>query len=202
LSRQHVYIACFALHFSLLALVSCRQTLSVMVQGNTVLPHSWDAGLMGAEALASTALGERLKASNLCRQAVAFYTNSAGIETGYGFFAPNVASTHKLVFEIRYPDGRVEYDLPRVGGAATGLRLTLLFDNIARARYELLRETMCKMMAFSVWRHHPGASLIRVVFGLVNPPSIADFERGQKESYEVLFAYDFTFPAPTDRENP
>jgi hypothetical protein len=172
-----------------------------MVQGDTVLPHSWDDGLSRAEALVSTGLGERLRPSNPCRQAVAFYTDSTGIETGYGFFAPNVASTHKLVFEIRYPDGRVEYDLPRVGGAATGLRLTLLFDNIARARYELLRETMCKMMAFSVWRDHPGANLVRVVFGVVNPPSIADFERGEKESYEVLFAYDFTFSAPTAREN-
>jgi hypothetical protein len=171
-----------------------------MAQGDTLLPRSWDAGLGRAETLVSTALGERLKPSSLYRQAVAFYTVSAGIETGYGFFAPNVASSHKLVFEIRYPDGRVEYELPRVGGAATGLRLTLLFDNIARARYELLRETMCKMMAFSVWRDHPGASVIRVVFGLVNPPSITDFERGEKESYEVLFAYDFTFPAPPSRE--
>jgi hypothetical protein len=201
-SHKHVYVACFALHFLLLGLSSFRQTVSALAQGDTILPRSWDAIFERADAMATAALGETLRPANPYRQIIALYKDCAGIETGYGFFAPNVASTHKLVFEIKYPDGRVKYELPHVGDSATGLRLTLLFENIAHVRYELLRETMFKMMAFSVWRDHPGASVVRVVFGFVNPPSIPGFERGEKESYEVLFAYDFTFAAPAAPEKP
>lgn len=148
--------------------------------------------------MAATALGEHLAASNPVREGITGYTYSAGIETGYGFFAPRPSSVRKLVFEIRYADGRAEYELPRVGGSATGLRLTLLFDNIMLIPYEELRVTMLKMMAFSVWREHPEAMAIRAVFGIVTLPSIADFERGKTESYEVVYAYDFHFSSPTE----
>ena len=47
--------------------------------------------------------------------------NIAGIETGYGYFAPNVPGGYRLVFELHYPDGRVEYELPSVSSAAAGL---------------------------------------------------------------------------------
>jgi hypothetical protein len=146
-----------------------------------------------ADAMAAAALGQRLATSNPMRQGVTAYTYIAGIETGYGFFAPSVSISHKLVFEVQYADGRVEYELPRVGGAATGVRLPLLLDNIARTRYDPLRETMLKMMAFSIWREHRDASVIRAVFGFVKLPSITEFERGKEESYEFLYAYDFRF---------
>ncbi len=191
--HKHGYLACFALHFVLIFLVSCYQTLSVVSQSDTILPRSWDSSLRYSEAIAAGAFGQRLGRSNPIRQGITAYTYIAGIETGYGFFAPSVSISHKLVFEVRYADGRVEYELPRVGGAATGVRLPLLLDNIARTRYDPLRETMLKMMAFSIWREHRDASVIRAVFGLVKLPSIAEFERGKEESYEFLYAYDFRF---------
>ena len=60
-------------------------------------------------------------ASNPVRQALATYLHIAGIETGYGYFAPNVPGSYKLVFELHYPDGRVEYELPSVSSAAAGV---------------------------------------------------------------------------------
>jgi hypothetical protein len=192
-SRKHVYIACFILHFLLLLFINVRHGLYDLAQGDTLLPRSWDPALRYADTAAGAALGEQLALSNPLRQGIAVYMHGAGIETGYGFFAPSVSISHKLVFEVRYADGRVEYELPGLGGTATGTRLPLLFDNIARTPYGALRETMLKMMAFSIWRERPDASVIRAVFGFVNLPSISDFERGKKESYEVLFAYDFRF---------
>jgi hypothetical protein len=197
LNRRHLFAAAFLLHFLLIFTVSSRQMFSALADQNTIFPRSWNDPIAGAASALSVALGDYFSFGNLYRQGVACYTNSAGVETGYGFFAPSVASTHKLVFEIRYPDGRVEYELPSVGNSATGLRLTLLFDNIARTRYRPLRETMLKLMAYSVWNEHRDARLIRAVFGAITPPSVQDFERGGTESYEVLFAYDFTFAPET-----
>jgi hypothetical protein len=194
LNRRHVYLACFGLHFILISLASSRQALSVLGQGGTLLPRSWDFGLRRGDEIATAALGEHLSFSNPLRQLIAAYTYSAGIETGYGFFAPSVGAARKLVFEIRYPDHRTEYELPTVGNVATGLRLTLLFENIERIRYEPLREMMFKMMAFSIWREHPEADQIRAVFGLINMPSLSEFENGKETSYEVLYAYDFSPP--------
>jgi hypothetical protein len=147
--------------------------------------------------MTATVLGQNLETSNPFRQVIATYLRGAGIEIGYGFFAPKVAITRKLIFELTYPDGRVEYELPHVGEAATGLRLTLLFESISRLQYEQLRQTIFKTMAFSMWREHPDVKQIRSIFGFVVQPSIADFERGKEASYHVLYAYDFRF-SPDD----
>jgi hypothetical protein len=77
-----------------------------------------------------------------------------------------------------------------------------LLDSIASTRYDPLRETMLKMMAFSIWREHRDASVIRAVFGFVKLPSIADFERGTEESYQFLYAYDFRFAPPLEPVKP
>ena len=66
------------------------------------------------------------------REALNTYVKLAGIETGYGYFAPNVPGGYRLVFELHYPDGRVEYELPSVRSAAAGLRIAGLLDSIGR----------------------------------------------------------------------
>jgi hypothetical protein len=131
--------------------------------------------------------------NNPIRQGIGAYLRGAGIEAGYAYFAPNVPDNYKIVFELRYADGRVDYDLPHVGGAATGLRLSTLIDRIAEERYEPLRATFVKMLAYSIWQDHQDAISIRAVVGYVELPPPDEFERGQKESYHALFAYDFDF---------
>jgi hypothetical protein len=126
----------------------------------------------------------------------------AGIERGDGYFAPNVPAAYKLIFELHYPDGRVEYRLPLVHSAAAGLRLTGLLDEIARTRYDPLREYLVKMLARPVWREHPEASTINAVFGSINLPSVNEFEHGARESYQFLYAYDFSVrDEPAESEN-
>ncbi len=125
------------------------------------------------------------------------YLHGAGIEGGYGFFAPNVPNSYKVVFEVHYEDGRVEYELPQVSDPATGLRLASLLDYIGHTRYAALRELMVKMLAYSVWREHPDAKMIRAVIGFVIQPTAPEFAHGKKESYEFLYAYDFSFHSPS-----
>ena len=140
----------------------------------------------------SAALGQRLAASNLVPQAIATYLHIAGIETGYNYFAPNVPGSYKLVLELHYPDGHAEYELPRVSSAAAGLRLAGLLDKIGRTPYDALREHLVKMVAQSVWREHPEVKTVRAVFGSIKLPGITEFEHGKRESYEFLYAYDFS----------
>jgi hypothetical protein len=44
----------------------------------------------------------------------------------------------------------------------------------------------------SVLRERPDVKKIRAVFGLVNPPSITEFEQGKGESFQPMFSYDFS----------
>jgi hypothetical protein len=191
--KRKIYLACFVVHFVLILLVGSRRAFSILSKGGTLLPSAWSPVLKRGEVITTDALAQNLDASNVLQQAAAAYIRCAGIEIGYGFFAPKVATTRKLVFELSYPDGRLEYELPRVGNESTGLRLTLLFENLSRIQYEPLRQTIFKMMAFAVWQEHPDAERIRTVFGFVVAPRLADVEQGKKESYQVLYAYDFRF---------
>jgi hypothetical protein len=192
LRQKNVCVAWFLLHFLLIFSFSCRDTVGLIAQGPTILPFWFRSFSQKAEAIVSAALGQRLAASNPVRQAFATYLNLAGIETGYGYFAPNVPGAYKLVFELHYPDGRVEYELPTVGGAAAGLRVAGLLDTIGRTPYDALREHLVKMVAQSIWREHPEVNTVRAVFGSIRLPSLTDFEHGKRESYEFLYAYDFS----------
>jgi hypothetical protein len=51
---------------------------------------------------------------------------------------------------------------------------------------------MVKMLAYSTWRENPDVTMIRAVFGSISLPSISEFEHGKRESYEFLYAYDFS----------
>jgi hypothetical protein len=163
-----------------------------VAEGPTILPASFKSFLHKAETAVSVALGQHLAASNAIRQALATYLHLAGIEAGYGYFAPNVPGSYKLVFELHFPDGRVEYELPSVSGEAAGLRVAGLLDSIGRTPYDTLREILVKRLAQSIWRKHPDVQSVRAIFGSVGLPSINEFEHGKRKYYEFLYAYDFT----------
>jgi hypothetical protein len=185
-------LAWFSLHFLLIITFSCRETLWLIARGLTIFPSSFKSFSQKVETAVDAILGQQLAASNPVRQALATYLHIAGIETGYGYFAPNVPGSYKLVFELHYPDGRVEYELPRVNSAAAGFRVAGLLDEIGRTRYDALREHLVKRLAQSIWREHPEVETIRAVFGSITLPSISGFERGKRESYDFLYGYDFS----------
>jgi hypothetical protein len=191
-----IYLAFFVAHLLIILIVCCRDTFYLLGQGYTIVPHFLDPIWQKSEAVMAAALGEQLDVSNPLRQTMAFYTHSAGTYAGYSFFAPNVPSSYKVVFEFHSPDGRVEYDLPEIAADATGLRLGNLLDFIGETRYAGLREAMLRRLAYASWQQHRDANLVRTVFGVVSVPSAADFKNGERESYDVLYAYDFHFSSP------
>ena len=197
--KRHLLVAWLALHLLLIISFSCRETFRVVAEGPTILPVWFKNFSQKALAVFSITLGQKLPASNPVREALNAYVNVAGIETGYGYFAPNVPGGYRLVFELHYANGRVEYELPPVRSAAAGLRIAGLLDNIGRTPYDAMREILVKTLTQSVWRKHPNVKSVRAIFGSIGLPSIREFEEGQRESYEFLYAYDFSNaddPAP------
>ena len=184
-------MAWLASHFFLLLAVSGRDTSWVIARGLSIFPPSFKSVAEKTEGLASGALGSGLSRSNPLRQAIVTYAHCAGIESGYGFFAPNIPDSFALVFEIHHPDGSVDYETPQTGRVAADLRLAGLLDKLGRAEFAPLREGLIKMMARATWREHPDAKMIRGIFGVLKSPGVYDYEQGRKESFEFWYAYDF-----------
>jgi hypothetical protein len=198
LSRRRLYLGWLLLHAFLVLIVSIQQTFWVMAEGYTSLPKFLEKYWWKVEAVSTEALGQTLSLSNPLRQSVSAYINATGIEGGYGFFAPSVPDSYKLVLEMHYSDGRVEYELPHVSDTATGVRLATLLDQIGRTGYDPLREIMIKMLAYAAWQDHPDAIVVRAVFGFVALPKMDDVKQGKTESYHFLYAYDFSFRDQAD----
>ena len=193
----------FAAHFFLVAAVSSRELFWVLSRSRTIFPLSYNSYWKKAENIGSSTLLQNPTTPTPLRQGVATYLHLAGIEAGYGFFAPNVPGACKLVFELHYPGGRTESLVPAVSSDASGLRVATLLDKIGRPQYDAFRESVIKMLASETWREHPDAEMIRAVFGIVTLPTPDEFERGIRQSNEFLYSYDFVFqPAVTKERNP
>jgi hypothetical protein len=192
LGAKRIYAACAGVHFLLLTAVSLGGIFALVAEGPTILPSALDKYARQGEVVTSSVLGKEMAASNPVRRGITTYLHAAGSQAGYTFFAPNVPGYYKLILELDYQDGRVEYDLPHVTGGAAALRLDGLLDRLANPIYEPLREVVVKMLAFSVWREHHDVKKIRAIFGSVTPPGISAFEQGKRESFQPLFSYDFS----------
>ena len=187
----------------MVGVVSCRELFWFLSKSQTILPHSFNSHWEEAEDLGSSILLQDPGAPATLRESVTTYVHLAGIESGYGFFAPNVPGTCKLVFELHYPDGRTESRVPEVSSHASGLRVATVLDKVGRPQYDSLREVITKMLASAVWREHSDATMIRAVFGVVILPTAEEFEHGVRESSEFLYSYDFAFqPAGPKQPNP
>lgn len=197
------YLAGVIFHLLLVLTVSCRATFFVLSKGHTIFPNNLDSSWRKAESVTTAVLGQDLPKSNPLRQGLSSYLNAAGIEAGYGFFAPHVPGAYKLVFELHYHDGRIEYETPRVNTGSAGLHLVSLLDFIGQVEDHVVREGMIKFLVYAAWREHRDVSMIRAVFGTVDFPTAREFERGRRESYQVLYAYDVTFePKPVPQRQP
>ena len=189
---KRIYAACFGIHFYLVSAVCLAGVLSLIAEGSTILPSRVDSYSRKAEIATAWLLGKEAGASNPVRLAIATYLHAAGIQAGYTFFAPNVPSHHRLMLELVYDDGRIEYESPRVRSKAAALRLESLLDRLAEQRYEPVREALVKRLALSVWREHPDVKKIRATFGSVTPPGINEFEQGKTEIFQPMFSFDFS----------
>ncbi|HEV2047406.1 MAG TPA: hypothetical protein VGQ95_12525 [Chthoniobacterales bacterium] len=177
----------------LISLACFRATFSIFAQSATIFPSSLQNIWRRAAEIVTAGVGQHLAPSNPLGNAIVVYLHAVGSEGGYGFFAPEVPDSLTLVFEIHFPDGRVEYDLPSVRSVAAGLRFNGVLEQINATKYEPLRQMILKILTYSVLQRYPNASHIRAIFTVAILPSTREFAAGREISYETLSAYDLTF---------
>ena len=95
-----LYAAWLTVQFLLILSFSCRDTFRVVAEGPTILRVSFKNFSQKAETALSAALGQKLPALNPGREALNTYVQLAGIETGYGYFAPNVPGGYATRFRV------------------------------------------------------------------------------------------------------
>lgn len=194
--EKWIWIAGLGLHFFLVINIALQDFSATLAGGASLLPKGFEPILERTEAVASASLGRRLAVSNPVRQILTTYADCTGIEAGYSYFAPSVPGSGKLVFELHYPDGHVDYDVPVVGGAAGGYRIATFLDHLRAVPYRRLREALLRTLVKSIHREHPDAVLIRAVFGVATLTSAAEYRAGKRISYQALYAYEFRFHSP------
>jgi hypothetical protein len=192
MTSKRIYAAWAGVHFFLITVICLRGIFALVAADTTILPSALNTSARSGEVVLAAVLGKDLAASNPWRLGIATYLHAAGSQAGYGFFAPNIPDYHKLILELYYQDGHIEYDVPHVQGGAAALRLDSLLDRLADPLYEPLREVTVKMLVLSVWQEHSDVKKIRAIFGSVNSANISDFEHGKRESFQPLFSYDFS----------
>ena len=151
--QKGIWTTALGLHLFLVVVISLQDVSSTLIVGH--YPPWFERALARTEAIASSIRGQGLSESNPLRQSLGTYANCSGIEVGYSYFAPIIPGNCKLVFELHYPDGRVEYDLPVVGGSAAGYRVSALLDYLQVIQDPPLREALLRSLAESVRREHP-----------------------------------------------
>jgi len=180
-------------HLFLVLWVCTRNTILLVADRHTALPEWLHQSAKRTVSAIAEAHIRHAGALALLDQVWAAYEHAAGIDTGYGFFAPAVPNASKLVFEITYADGHPEYELPVVSDNAAGLRLSTFLYQLPRVRYEPLRELVMRMVVYSVWQRHPTAKRIRAVVGFVSIPPPTAARDLHVADYQFQYAYDFTF---------
>ena len=190
--RRYCYLAYALFHFTLVGTVCIHETLWLLKGGRIVVAAVPSSFWKELDTTPAAVLGNEGVSRNPWQQTIASYTNAAGTEAGYGYFAPNIPATHALVFECSYSDGRVDYETPAVQGEAAQLRLSTFIEQIGRSDSDRWRRELIRLLARSTWRQHPDAISMRAFFGTITPPTFAEYRGGKTErTFSCLSVYDF-----------
>lgn len=195
-------MAVLALHFLLILAVSLRDGLWQIARGYTVIPVSPGGAWERAHATVEKILREETGERDGVRQVVSAYAHFAGIEAGYGYFAPNIPDSFKLVFELEDKDGHVERDLPLFENTESTLRFSTLLDQIGPLESDGMREILIKLIATRMWQRHPEAVRVRAILGASELPDVREYEAGKRASNRFLYAYDFAVTHETSATPP
>lgn len=123
-----------------------------------------------------------------------------GFDTGYGFFAPNVASDFVLTFEIRDSSGAVvaQQAMPQFRQKESVVRFTSVFnmflDKISKEsaengdEYLQYLDVVIRQIALSVKKDHPGAATVKARLFLYDFPTIAQYRAGDRAEKAILIS--------------
>ena len=200
---RNLLIAVLAVHFLLTTVVCFRDTFWLIGRSATILPQAGTDSAREGLQFTTAALGQRLPRNHLLRQSLDLYLHATGTESGYGFFAPNVGGTSRLVFELYFADGHVAYKPANADPDGDSLRFASFVDLVSRTQSESLRDILIRSLAQPIWQCYPEVVRIRAILGTLSYPLPAERLKGGSAFYNFVGAYELSRPKNLPaRENP
>jgi hypothetical protein len=127
-----------------------------------------------------------------------FFMAYTGFDTGYGFFAPNVASDFVLMFEIQDSLGRTiqQTAMPNFKQKESRVRYTSVFnmflerlkkqDPKEKDQYAAYLDIILRQIALNVKRDYPNAASVKAKLYLYDYPSFENYSHGDKKEKAIL----------------
>lgn len=131
---------------------------------------------------------------------VTVFITYTGFDTGYGFFAPNVASDFVLMFDIRDSLGQTIYQsaMPRFNQKESSVRYTSIYnmflDKIGKQeqqegnKYLEYLDIVIRQIALSVKKDYPSAAHVNARLYLYDFPSMERYRLGDRKEKAVLIS--------------
>ncbi|PWN69891.1 hypothetical protein C1631_007695 [Chryseobacterium phosphatilyticum] len=128
---------------------------------------------------------------------VSMFTSYTGFDTGYGFYAPNVASDFVIKFELKDMHGHIleEKIMPSFKSKESRVRYTTVFNmlldklsdkNKYDPAYEQYLDIIVQQIATHVMSENPEASGVTTKLYLYDYPSIVDYKQGKVNENFIL----------------
>jgi hypothetical protein len=189
-----VLAALAAFHGLLILCVSSRDAGWLIAHRLTLLPAWLAAPADKVQTIAMSILAQQPGSSTVVRKALNTYLHAAGIERGYGYFAPNVPDAYKLVFELHHADGEVTYQAAGTETGESSLRFASLMDYLGRTASDADRRFLAQLLTQSLWGEHNDVVKIRCILGSITIAPPAEFRKSNAATYEFCCAYEFARP--------
>lgn len=131
---------------------------------------------------------------------VSMFTAYTGFDTGYGFFAPNVASDFVLLFELQDAEGNVleERIMPELKNKESIVRYTSVFNMFmdkvitskkkSESQYHQYLDIVLKQIAKSVLKENYGAAKCTAKLYLYDYPTLERYKKGEKKDNLILIS--------------
>lgn len=125
-------------------------------------------------------------------QVFRWYATMSGAENSFGFFAPEVGTTHRAKFLLRDDQGATWWDtFDQTSNSEARLRLTGIVDAAfmtPKAESEpAWRQRLVRSWAATIFRQHPRAVSLTVVVEAYDVPTRANYRAGSRPTWKVVY---------------
>ena len=183
-------------HFALLFGICSSETFRLVRDRLTLLPIGRPNSARSESVRDGPATAESPRPSTL-QKLTKTYLHLAGINAGYGFFAPNVPDGYQLTIELIDQQERVfQSGLISPKRGETGLRLASFLDALGRTASGDVRDIMFHLLGKSLLDEHPEAARVRLSIETISLSSLAEYQAGGGKRVEQAYAYEFSRTEP------
>jgi hypothetical protein len=131
---------------------------------------------------------------------VSLFLYYTGFDTGYGFFAPNVASDFVIMFHLKDKEGNLieQTIMPNFKQKESMVRYTSMYSmfldrisvdsNKIDKQFEKYLDVVLKQVALNVKKDYPNAAQVKAQLLLYDYPELKRFRQGDRKENGILIA--------------